>query len=339
MLLPSALSCDPAHGAAASSARLQAALFASPPASPPAQSSGGALGFGNIVATCRSLQSLLGAPPAFAHNNNNNNYYYYSHNNNPNGLMIFTPPAGSREASCPRDEGGGSRDPSQLPTPPLAHAPCPLKLRLRSRKTTEPAAAPVDHLPVTTRKKIAKRAPPRGANKRRRAAADSDSDSDVDVRGASASTRTAPGVAPPTSPASTKTTTNTDVNPEAPAQTLHTPKRARIAPAVVPMGLERSDFHALHEPARQPGGGGPGTDVEVEADGEAWSAEDDRVLVELVLEKLRLSREDWEDCARSFGRDRACLGRRWKSLMLHGDVGLRPTRSSARRARLHSTWR
>ncbi|KAL8381784.1 hypothetical protein RB595_005851 [Gaeumannomyces hyphopodioides] len=336
MLLPSALSCDPAHGAAASSARLQAALFASPPASPPAQSSGGALGFGNIVATCRSLQSLLGAPPAFAHN-------HHHHNNNTNGLMIFTPPAVSREASCPRDDNGGSRDPSQLPTPPLAHAPCPLKLRLRSRKATEPAA-PADHLPVTTRKKIAKRAPPRGANKRRRATADSDSDSDLDVRGAS-STHTAPSVAPPTSSTKTTTTTtnananaNANADPEAPAQPLHTPKRARIAPAVVPLGLERSDFHALHEPGRQ-AGGGPGTDVEVEADGEAWSAEDDRILVELVLEKLRLSREDWEDCARSLGRDRACLGRRWKSLMLHGDVGLRSTRSSTRRARLHSTWR
>lgn len=338
MLLPSALSCDPSHGAAASSARLQAALFASPPANPPpAQSSngsGGALSFGNIVATCRSLQSLLGAPPAFAHHHHHHQQQPNHHNSN--GLMIFTPPAVSREASCSRDDNsnnnnsGGARDPSQLPTPPLAHAPCPLKLRLRSRKTTEPPA-PSDHLPVTTRKKIAKRAPPRGANKRRRAtAADSDSDSDLE-------TQTAPSVAVPTSTTSTtNTSANANTDAEAPAQPLHTPKRARIAPAVVPMGLERSDFHALHEPA---GGGYPGTDVEVEADGEAWSAEDDRILVELVLEKLRLSREDWEDCARSLGRDRACLGRRWKSLMLHGDVGLRPTRSSSRRTRLHSTWR
>ncbi len=117
-----------------------------------------------------------------------------------------------------------------------------------------------------------------------------------------------------------------------------TPKRARIAPEALPLGLDRADYHALRPDGLPDEGRAGGTDVEVEADGEAWSTEDDRILVELVLEKLKLSKTDWQDCARSLGKDRHSLGRRWKSLMLHGDVGLKGSRSS-RRGKIHATWR
>uniref|UniRef100_L2F9Z1 DNA-binding protein n=1 Tax=Colletotrichum fructicola (strain Nara gc5) TaxID=1213859 RepID=L2F9Z1_COLFN len=168
--------------------------------------------------------------------------------------------------------------------------------------------------------RIAKRAPPRGVNKRRRSSdddlgredafmTDSDVDSDLEI------------------------SSQQEQLPSAPS----TPKRARIAPEVVPLGLERSDFHTLHllngeEPTSE------GSNVEVEADGEPWSAEDDRILVELVLEKLKLSKSEWQDCARSLGKDRNCLSRRWKSLMVQGEVGLKGRRSS-RRTKLHGTWR
>jgi hypothetical protein len=124
-------------------------------------------------------------------------------------------------------------------------------------------------------------------------------------------------------------------SPQAPS----TPKRARISPEQLPLGLERSDFHNIHllegstlnqDTAKS------GTDLQVEADGTEWSVEDDRVLVELVLEKLKLSKMEWQDCARSLGKDRHSVNRRWKSLIMNGDVGVK-TRS--RRARLHSTWR
>jgi hypothetical protein len=69
---------------------------------------------------------------------------------------------------------------------------------------------------------------------------------------------------------------------------------------------------------------------------EEWSHEDDRLLVELVLEKLKLTKSDWQDCARSLGKDRSSVGRRWKSLMGAGEVGLK---SRPRRARIHGTWR
>lgn len=116
-----------------------------------------------------------------------------------------------------------------------------------------------------------------------------------------------------------------------------TPKRARIAPEVIPLGLERKDFHTLHTTNGEEEAAAEGTEVEVEADGELWSKEDDRILVELILEKLKLSKTDWQDCARSLGKDRSSIGRRWRSLMINGDVGLKSTRS--RRSKIHSTWR
>lgn len=112
-----------------------------------------------------------------------------------------------------------------------------------------------------------------------------------------------------------------------------TPKRQRLAPPVLPLGLERGDFHSLISQ----------TSDEVlesvegrEKDGDFWSTEEDRLLVELVLEKLKLTKSDWQDCARSLGKDRGSVGRRWKSLMGGGEVGLK---HRPRRAKLHSTWR
>ncbi|GJN72933.1 hypothetical protein PLIIFM63780_007000 [Purpureocillium lilacinum] len=288
MLLPSALSCDSAQSP---HSRLQTALLASPPASPPTVSSQTALG--NIMTTCRSLQSLLGPP------------------------LPASTPAPSL---------------AQLPTPPLAHAPPPMKLRLRAR----PALTRTGDDPntntnaIVTRRRVVKRsAPSRGVNKRRRADDDDmgrhdlSSDDDSDVEPSSSQLRHEheehDQLAPPS-----------------------TPKRARIAPEQLPLGLERSDFHDVH--LLNVGAGGdatahqaPGTELEREVDGEEWSAEDDRVLVELVLDKLKLSKTEWQDCARSLGRDRGAVGRRWKSLMMKGEVGLK-TRGS-RRTKLHGTWR
>ncbi|KAK6226751.1 hypothetical protein QIS74_00306 [Colletotrichum tabaci] len=290
MLMPSAFSCDTSQPPLT---RLQASLFASPPASPPSLSNPG---FGNIFDTCRSLQALLSTPQH---------------------QPIAAPTYDAQQYSLPT--------PAQLPTPPLAHAPPPLKLRLRSRAKQD-GGVNSDHLP---RKRIAKRAAPRGVNKRRRAAdddTDGDVESDLDI-------------------SSRRQSFSEDQNhidsqvPSSPS----TPKRARIAPEVIPLGLERSDYHTLH---LLNGGEGTnmktteeaqGSSVEVEADGEPWSAEEDRILVELVLEKLKLSKTEWQDCARSLGKDRNCLSRRWKSLMLQGDVGLKGRRSS-RRTKLHGTW-
>ncbi|OJD09596.1 hypothetical protein ACJ73_10200, partial [Blastomyces percursus] len=54
-----------------------------------------------------------------------------------------------------------------------------------------------------------------------------------------------------------------------------------------------------------------------------WTSEDDKRLVELVLEKLKLSRRDWNECARRMGKDHDSVGRRWRALVGEGNVGLR----------------
>ncbi|KAG4430977.1 hypothetical protein IFR05_013537 [Cadophora sp. M221] len=207
--------------------------------------------------------------------------------------------------------------PNQLPSPPTTHADppsSPFKLRLRARKSAEDTAAS-----LTPRKKITKRtiaAPPRGINKRRRAADDEMNRDDVEDEESEEDEHI--------------DTTNRP----------STPKRMRFAPEIIPLGLERSDFHDLRL-------------AEVEAQGETvlqsvesshsnlgyngeWSTEEDRLLVELVLEKLKLTKSDWQDCARSLGKDRGSVGKRWKSLMGAGEIGLK---GRPRRARIHGTWR
>jgi len=293
MLLPSAINCDSSRPPLT---RLQTALFASPPASPPQLSTQTAIG--NIFTTCRSLQSLLASPAPLVE-------------------APITPPTSSHANA-------------QLPTPPMAHAPSPIKLRLRSRKVDGvQGVAGSDHGPV--RKRIVKRsAPPRGVNKRRRAldddmGRDDDGDGDVDAESESEVTHDHERVF---------SLEEEETLPPRP----QTPKRARVAPEVLPLGLERSDYHELHVDGvfKDEGGRVDGSDVVVEADGEMWSTEEDRVLVELVLEKLKLSKSEWQDCARSLGKDRSSVGRRWKSLMINGDIGLK---RSSRRSKLHGTWR
>jgi hypothetical protein len=196
----------------------------------------------------------------------------------------------------------------------MTHAPAasPFKLRLRSRK---PADGEDDIVaPRIARRKITKRnsAAPRGINKRRRAIDDD----------------------------ATRDTTESDDELQPPGEMAgpSTPKRIRLAPEVLPLGLERSDFRNLQseyqekenkietdESSREGGG-----------DSEQWSSAEDRLLVELVLEKLKLSKSDWQDCARSLGKDRGSVGRRWKSLMGGGEIGLK---SRPRRGKIHATWR
>lgn len=63
-----------------------------------------------------------------------------------------------------------------------------------------------------------------------------------------------------------------------------------------------------------------------------WTENDDRVLVETVLLKLKLSSQDWNECAKRLGKDKDSIGRRWRLLIGEGDVGLR--RGSGRHERM-----
>lgn len=196
----------------------------------------------------------------------------------------------------------------------MTHAPppSPFKLRLRSRK---PADGEDDvTAPRIARRKIAKRnsAAPRGINKRRRAIEDDAGRDTIED--------------------------DNEINPPDEIAGPCTPKRIRLAPEILPMGLERSDFRMLQTEF-------PDAETKTEAqdlsrdegdNSEHWSSAEDRLLVELVLEKLKLSKNDWQDCARSLGKDRGSVGRRWKSLVGGGEVGLK---SRPRRGKIHATWR
>ncbi|KAI9677444.1 MAG: hypothetical protein M1817_006398 [Caeruleum heppii] len=148
-----------------------------------------------------------------------------------------------------------------------------------------------------------KKTAPRGINKRRRSVAD---DGHVEVP-------------------------NVIEKENQPQSGFSTPKRRRLAPADLPLGLDRSDFEALEplqeiqptaSPAPEPSLQSPPASTTQEED--LWSHEEDQKLVELVLGKLRLEQGDWwNDCAKTLGKDKDSLGKRWKSLVGEGSVGLR----------------
>ncbi|MCJ1283025.1 hypothetical protein MMC26_002352 [Xylographa opegraphella] len=167
--------------------------------------------------------------------------------------------------------------------------------------------------PIPT--KIEKRKPPRGVNKRRREANDNGTHDAVEDQ------------------------ENTYTGSR---DGYSTPKRQRLAPPSIPLGLERRDFFAL-QPTPLPNFSKPQyshhqssedlspplqdneqvCETKSDASMGDWDSEDDSVLVNLVLEKLRLSKRDWEECARVLGTDRGSLGRRWKELVGDGEVGLK----------------
>jgi len=237
------------------------------------------------------------------------------------------------DMSEPTTPPNNSSHERQLPTPPMAHAPLPMKLRLRSRKN-EGTSFTGSANGGPARKRIVKRmAPTRGINKRRRALDDDMGRGEQDD-GAESDQE----VGFPDRNIDVRDKENDDPIDGDFGHRPLTPKRARIAPEALPLGLGRSDYHELHtaDGLLEDDNQIRGTDVVLEADGEPWSLEDDRILVELVLEKLKLTKSDWQDCARSLGKDRGSVGRRWKSLMINGDVGLK---RSSRRSRIHGTWR
>ncbi|EXJ62739.1 hypothetical protein A1O7_03177 [Cladophialophora yegresii CBS 114405] len=117
---------------------------------------------------------------------------------------------------------------------------------------------------------------------------------------------------------------------------VRTPKRRRRIPLSMPLGLSADDFRALESPVEEveldmPTTSSPTRHSDEDSaygsspspDDGMWTDADDRVLVETVLEKLKLSKRDWNDCAKILGKDSDSLERRWSLLVGEGNVGLR----------------
>ena len=113
-----------------------------------------------------------------------------------------------------------------------------------------------------------------------------------------------------------------------------TPKRQRMVPLLIPLGLSVEDFNALEDSSKQqlehririnlPKNEAGSNIDDIFDGGEAdWTVDDDRMLVETMLEKLKLPKREWNDCARRLGKDKDSLGRRWNMLVVEGNVGLR----------------
>lgn len=102
-----------------------------------------------------------------------------------------------------------------------------------------------------------------------------------------------------------------------------TPKRRRRIPLAMPLGLTSEDFLSIDSPKGEEPLDMPRT-VHGDVDDESgWTTDDDCILVQLVLEKLKLSNHQWNECARVLGRDKDSLGKRWRLLVGEGNVGLR----------------
>lgn len=323
MLLPSAFGCDLSQ---LPQTRPQPPLFVSPPASP--KQAPASADLNNLFTTSRSLQFLMTSSDPFLEHSSMS-------------------PAIATQPITPQTISHG-----QLLTPPMSHAMPPVKLRLRARKTSESYGCRNADQP-SQRKRIIKRPPPlKGLNRRHRALDDKrgrkesneqDSDQYQDHDGNQRNNQPQQAQQQPQRQTQQRQRVTTL---SVPPQLLppfgsrpQTPPRSRIAPEIIPLGLDHSDYHALHADnanESQQQATAPGTDVIVE-DGESWSSEEDCILVELVLDKLKLTKSDWQDCARSMGKDRKSVGTRWKSLMVSGDVGLKS--NSSRRSGIHGTWR
>jgi hypothetical protein len=128
------------------------------------------------------------------------------------------------------------------------------------------------------------------------------------------------------------TESDDEINPPDQTAVPSTPKRIWLAPEVLLIGLKPSDFRKLQIEFLDAEDNAKVQDSsrEGEDDNKQWLSAKDTLLIKLVLEKLKLSKSDWQDCTRSLGKDRGSVRRRWKSLMGRGEIGLksRPRRRS-----------
>ncbi|KAL2886731.1 DNA-binding protein [Ceratocystis lukuohia] len=307
MLLPSTIACD------AASQRLQSAL-ASPPMSP-LSSTSPASTVSDIIATSRSLHAILASTPTLEHKSSLASTQVHTAVLAPSPML------------------------SPAVSPTFAHAPAPLKLHLHNSSHQSQRYAVRNPTPPPT------------------ASASTFSTSIITPkRKRTATLDLAESPMPPMASHSSvkrrRIDSGLDASSLSPAFSLPTlkpctPKRARTCPEVMPLGLSRSDFDDVwgleHEQKQEPCSPAvslmsvasssassvfdsistASTYDASNSDTEDWTDEDDDALIDIVLKKLRLSRQEWHECARTLGRNRSTISQRWKSLLMGGEIGLK----------------
>jgi hypothetical protein len=232
---------------------------------------------------------------------------------------------------------------SLLNASPVSSPRCPKPERLQSPLQMRP-------IPARRPQKVVKPTPkpPRGLHKRTRSLFEAESDGE-----------------------------DSESTDHRPRDAFSTPKRRKRAPSDVPLGLALTDFESLESTVRRTSPPSPSPSrspvtitrhrnlfegikeavlpsIEISTSSSSsssgavaassphshhssWTSEDDQKLVEIVLEKLKLSKTDWEECARQIGKDNDSVGRRWQALVGEGNIGLRRGRRFVR-GRINENW-
>jgi len=329
MLLPSALSCDGGRALPSSSTSMllspvprhatlsipQVALFAQTPAVDREDTSLRTGAVEGIFMTCKKLHQILSLePPRSASPSVSSNQLSATTQTHNAFNRVIASPLPSTDATernrVPQTVPTSSNAPNRLAVPSVTQAP----------QTPTPRKANVMRVPKT----------PMRRNKRRQS--DIDSDEDDGFYHIPVQSQKRPRLT--TVPASTinRSATATRFNRRCRQLRINTPHPAALPEPAVASTSNALQLSELHQPS--PHQESSQMEMEItpttQADNSArdWSNAEDRLLVEMVLQKMRLSPRDWADCARSLGRDPRTVGNRWEMIVesLMGGAGAAPKR-------------
>lgn len=194
--------------------------------------------------------------------------------------------------------------PSSLPTPPRLLSP--ISLAPPKRTTSHRAKVMKPQRPAM---------PQRGLNKRRRAMEDDGSEHEF-MKRAKPSTPKQQRMCPPSLPLGLAQADFDALQPSSPSRaspTTNPPPQSQPQPFTFRMPPDHSCTSPQPLPQPTPENQTP------------WSPPlSDETLITLLLSKLRLRREDWDDCARRLGTGKDSIGARWRLLVGEGaGAGLR----------------
>ncbi|KAF8443515.1 hypothetical protein BGX38DRAFT_1143867 [Terfezia claveryi] len=329
MLLPSALSCDGGRALPSSSTSMllspvprhatlsipQVALFAHTPAIDREDASLRTSAVEGIFMTCKKLHQILSLEPPRSASPSVSSSQLSATTQTHNAFnRAIASPLPSTDATgrdrVSQSAPASSSAPNRLAVPSATQAP----------QTPSPRKSNVLRVPKT----------PMRRNKRRQS--DVDSDEDDGFYHIPVQSQKRPRLA--TVPVSTinQSARATKFNRRCRQLRIDSTRPETLPQPVIASTSNALQLSALHQPS--PHQERLQMEMEItpsaQADNSArdWSNAEDRLLVEMVLQKMRLTPRDWADCARSLGRDPRAVGNRWEMIVesLMGGAGAAPKR-------------